>query len=79
MTFRVMFPATGGRTGIATLPCGTGKTLKTYFHEQPLRDEHLLGLRSHCKMVNQHNQKIKLNYVPKPGDTVVLQRIRSMS
>lgn len=79
MTFRVLFPAPGDRTGIATLPCTPGKTLKMYFHEQPLRDQHLLGMRSHCRLMDQHGHKIKLNYTPKPGDTVVLRRVRSMS
>ncbi len=71
-----LWPSAGGnRTGIVHLAWKEGCPLKLYLKQQPLAQHGLLGMWKHCKTVNQHRNKVKLNHCPKPGDTFVMSRV----
>jgi hypothetical protein len=53
-----------------------GYTLKNYFHQPPLKQHGLLGMWKRCKTYDQHHRKVKLIYIPQPGDTIVMSRAR---
>jgi hypothetical protein len=58
------------------MPYRPGLTVKHYLHQEPLRQHPLLGMWKKCKAYNRDKQKVKLSYVPKPGDAVVIVRVR---
>lgn len=66
-----------GRTGICRMRWREGWSVHRYLREQPLRSHALLGMWKKCKARNQHQQKIRLTYIPAPGDAVVLSRARA--
>ncbi len=71
-----VWPAPGHRTGTCHMPHCLGHTVKHYLHQDPLRQQPLLGMWKKCKAYNRDKQKVKLTYVPKPGDAVVIIRVR---
>jgi hypothetical protein len=47
-----------------------GKSVQNYLHEHPLKGEGLLARWTRSYVHNGQGVKIKLNYTPKPGDTI---------
>ncbi len=77
---RIIFPGKGGRTGEIALYWVAGKQIRDYFKDPKLRPHGLMALRSSCRLTDGNHRRLRLTYVPKPGDTVVLQRAgRAMS
>lgn len=66
-----------GRTGHVNLEWAEGKSVKTYFNEQPLRAFGLIGKRMTHKMFNRAGLPVKLWYEPKAGDAIVLIQVRA--
>lgn len=69
-----IWPGPGGRTGTCHMRWQKGLTVKQYLHQQPLRDYPLLGMWKRSKAYNRNKKKVKLSYVPCPGDAIVLFR-----
>lgn len=74
---RIIFPGPGGRTGEVALSWNAEKQIRDYFKGPELRQYGLMGLRTRCRMTDQHQRRLRLTYIPKPGDTIVLQRAAS--
>lgn len=73
----IVWPSAGGnRTGICHMPWKKGCRLQLYLKQQPLAQYGLLGMWKRCKTVDQHRNKVKLNYMPQPGDTFVMSRVK---
>lgn len=66
----------GPRTGIMHVEHKQGWSVRNYLRTPPLRRYPLLGLWRRCRRFNAHRQRIKLHYVPSPGDTIVLALVR---
>lgn len=66
----------GPRTGILPVTWREGWNVKNYLHSQPLRQYPLLGIWHRCHRFNAKRQRVKLLYVPEPGDTIVLSLAR---
>lgn len=66
----------GQRSGIMHLEHKPGWNVRNYLRTQPLRRYPLLGLWKRCRRLNANKERIKLHYVPPPGDTIVLLRVR---
>lgn len=64
-----------GRMAICHMAWMPQWTVKRYLHEQPLKSQPLLGLWMTAKAYNRKREKVKLNYVPPPGDAIVMQRV----
>lgn len=76
-TVTFVWPGPGGlQTGTCHMKWQRGLTVKHYLHREPLRSHPLLGMWKKCKAYNRHKQKVKLTYVPTPGDAVVIVRVR---
>ena len=62
----------GTRTGICAMPWREGQNVRNYLHTQPLRQYPLLAIWNRCYRYNAKRQKVKLLYIPEPGDYIVL-------
>ena len=71
---RVIFPGPAGRTGEVALFWSEGKAIRDYFKDPELRPYGLMALRASCRMIDQHHRRLRLTYVPRPGDTIIMQR-----
>ena len=72
---RISFPLTGGRVVEAEFPYIRGKTIRHYLKDPTLRRYGPIGLRlggRKIRLTNQRNEKLRLTYVPRPGDEIVL-------
>lgn len=66
----------GSRTGIMRLEHKPEWSVRNYLRTSALKRYPLLGLWKRCRRLNAKKQRIKLHYVPFPGDTIVLVRVR---
>jgi hypothetical protein len=71
-----VFPGVGHRTGVCHLRWQKGRSVRAYLHQPPLRGQPILGSWDRCKAYNRQKQKVRLSYVPTPGDAVVITRVR---
>lgn len=79
-TITFVWPKGLSHTGFIHVEWRQGWSLRNYLHSQPLRQYPLLGLWKRCRRLNSQRQRVKLNYVPPAGDTIVLSRVaRPMS
>lgn len=60
-----------GRTGILHVMWQKGRTVQQYLHMYPLRQTALLGRWRKLRCVNAKREKVRLRYVPVPGDVIV--------
>jgi len=57
--------------GRVELPWRRGKSVHRFFTESPLKEFHLLGLRSYIRLENGSTRlPITLAYEPRPGDII---------
>ena len=71
-----VFPGRGHRSGTCHMRWQEGCSVKAYLHQQPLRDQPVLGFWDKCKAYNRDKKRVKLSYVPTPGDAVVIIRVK---
>ena len=64
----ISFPAPGGRRLEKRFPWKKDLRLRHY-----LRQEKLIGRRFRCRLLNGAGQKVRMNYVPAPGEVIRLQ------
>jgi hypothetical protein len=69
----------GPRTGIMATEWREGWSIKSYLHSPDLRQYPLLGLWQRCRRFNAKRERVKLLYVPEPGDTIVLSLNRRIA
>lgn len=70
----IRFPSPAGQK-MKTIPWRGGTRIRHY-----LRDAGVLAVRFRCKMINGAGRRVRLNYIPEPGETVTLALIaRAMS
>ena len=70
----VVFPAHGGhQTGMCRLPY-TGGRLNTYFRHGLLIAYGLVGFVHRNKALKADGSRVKLSYVPVPGDIIVVKK-----
>lgn len=72
VTFRWFDTKDSTRPRFATcaVPWVKNKKVQGYLHDQPLRSYSLIRLWLKSRTVNAEGRKIKLCYVPRPGDTI---------
>ena len=69
----IKFPdATSTRVGTVRLRWANGKSLRLYFHEPALRAEGLIARSFRCYIYKESNEKVRLAYQPKSGETLTL-------
>ena len=64
----------GQRTATCEMPWQEGWSVKHYLREQPLRSYPLLAMWTRCRTLNRDKTKVRLTYVPPPGDAIVISR-----
>lgn len=69
MQVTLSFPGPEGRVE-ESFQWSRGKKLRDY-----LRDVRKIGLNLHCRTVIANGEKVRLGYVPKPGERITLTRV----